>query len=164
MKRRRITRALLCAVALFACILLNGCDGYNAIMIQHLSEESNYYDLEVEVLSISIYGKDGYRKIEDPVELQNIAAPEWLDLELSLAEGSDYFQIHTENFKLLAEKGFFKHLRLGDTLVIRTSLWIYMDGNFNYIAAVRLHGVEYLAFREGLANIREMMQCNQSLL
>ena len=69
-----------------------------------------------------------------------------------------------ESYDLLSERGFFESFSAGDTLTITASPFIYMDGNFFYVAALTHNGTEYLSFDEGLTNIKRMMRRNPSML
>ena len=56
-----------------------------------------------------------------------------------------------------------KDIDQGDSITLRCSTWIYMDGYFYYVAEVKAEDKQYLSFEDGLANIIAYMEDNKSL-
>lgn len=163
---------------LAALLLLSSC-GYNAIMYDHLSDEANYYTYQVRLLKAYYYDVDAREEISvlPPVDIDVTELPEVLlrvseTLDPSASESSepenqwDEFsaQLTKENCQILAENGFFEDIAPEEVFEIRYSPFIYMDGEFFFVAEVVYNGKTYLDFDTGLSNIIKMMDGNRTLL
>ena len=83
--------------------------------------------------------------------------------ERPLEEYEIRLEVTAKNNKLLTENGFYDKVKVGHTITVRASHFIYMDGDFFYIASVTVGNTEYLNFDTGLANIIKMMRKNPGL-
>ena len=83
--------------------------------------------------------------------------------DIPLQEFDFALHVNSDNSKILHSNGFYDSVSLGDKITVTVSSWIYMDGDFFYIAQLECDGTEYLTFDEGLKNIVDMMNKNKSL-
>lgn len=177
---KKIISFLLIATSL--CVLLSSCSGYNKIMRDHLSDAANYQDYTVTL--VDMYYKDTSNgetrrdfDNQDFVDYDvNISVTfETVEQVSAFLGGSpnknkpleDYkfsLVIHAANNRILFENGFYENIAIGNKINIIASDWIYMDGNFFYVAQVEYDGVVYLDFEDGLKNITDHMDENKSLL
>jgi len=154
-------------------------------MRDHLSDADNYYEFILEVEKIETTNdadnfEERYLPVESAADIDldkmlcvfvtckvlysnengNISDDEkWYEKHPSIT-----FAILKVNVEYLLNTDFFNVVKVGDTLNVRSSLWIYMDGDFNYFAEISLNDVTYLPFDKGLQNIIDHMNANKSLL
>lgn len=134
---------------------LTGCNGYNRIMRERLSDESTY---ETIIGEYTFYEDNG----------------ESMFLFFENIEGFDYFdpfddkgirlELIGNNYTILKELFISKTIVKGMKIDMRCSAWIYMDTNFYFIAELIIQDTTYLSFIDGLGNIKEYMNSNKSLL
>lgn len=147
--------------------LLSTCNGgFNLVMYNHLKNPEHYVTATATVTEIG-RNRSGepYLKcvFDDPSVAGNFRGS-------GLSDGDDpanysfALLLPTESYDLLTERGFFELFAAGNSITVTASPFIYMDGEFFYIAAITLDGTEYLAFDEGLTNIKRMMRRNPSML
>lgn len=72
-------------------------------------------------------------------------------------------ELTEENYKILNSNGFFRDVLENDIIELRVSDWIYMDGDFFYIAAVSYDGKEYLNIEIGIESIIDMMKKDRTI-
>ncbi len=168
-------------VLLVLIVCLTSCSGYNKIMRDHLSDPENYQACEA--ILVDIYYLDPVTK----EVFYDLETPEILDYEtvfivafettedvsaflggtpnpyIPLEEYKISLRVASDNSKILHSNGFYDSVSLGDKITLTASNWIYMDGNFFFVAQVECDGTEYLTFDEGLKNIVDMMNKNKSL-
>jgi len=144
--------------------------GYNGIMYKYLTNADNYYSLGVYVKSIYYYLDGNSEKFEDFKNEDILQARDiYISVQIDTSDsqpivGHTYdFEIIPSNNELLYENGFYDNIEIGEYCNIRASWWIYMDGNFSYLASVIHMEDEYLNFDEGLNNIVELMDQDRSL-
>lgn len=167
---KRIAAVFLSALM---CLLSTAC-GYNAIMVDILSDPESYGTFTVTITEIKSTDEE-ITDVTDEAFAKNNAfiyvtfasyedAALFLgstpNRDLPLENYGNRLEVTAENNKMLAESGFYDNVKVGDTITVRASHFIYMDGNFFYIASVALGDTEYLNFDTGLANIMKMMKAN----
>ena len=143
--------------------LLSTCNGgFNPIMYNHLKKLENYVTATATVTEIGYISEgDPYLKcVFDDREV----AEDFLGGLSQFADDPLRLMLPKKSYWLLTERDFFKTLSVGDTITVTASPFIYMDGEFWYIAAITHDGTEYLSFDEGLRNIKRMMRRNPSML
>ena len=147
--------------------LLSTCNGgFNLIMYNHLKKSDSYITCTATVTDIS-RDRNGYPYLRCVFDDRSVATRfNGADLAKGADPESYWFALSLpdESYDLLSERGFFESFSAGDTLTITASPFIYMDGNFFYVAALTHNGTEYLSFDEGLTNIKRMMRRNPSML
>ena len=168
-----------CLTLLLIVCLLTACDGYNDVMIGHLSDSANYGRYEVTLGNI--FYSNGSNTLQEYTHGdQNIFAADRVVLEVyfSTDEETGQFygvgskpcdvypvklEINKANHQHMLERGFYENVSDGEKLVVKTSKFIYMDSNFFYISAVSCNGTEYLNESVGLSNIIAMIKKERSL-
>ena len=157
---RKILTLLLC---LLLCLLTTAC-GFNHIMVKELSNPESYGTFTVTVSKIQRAENGTYIYVTfgsyEDVELFHGSTP---NKECPLEDYQNRLEVTEENNKILTDNGFYDKVKVGDTITVRASHFIYMDGNFFYIASVVHNDTEYLNFDTGLANIVKMMKANPGL-
>ncbi len=139
--------------------MLTSCFGYNAIMRKYLSDIEHYYEYEV-VLNNYSFDNDDLSTADRVFFDITFTA----NNENTLIGHSHSLQVNKSNNEVLVKNGFYDNVKMDDTLVVMSSNWIYMDGNFFYIIEINLDGICYLDRWTGLKNIVDMMNNNKSLL
>ena len=168
---------------LLLCLLLvlnlTACSGYNKIMYKHLSDENNYKTYEVTVKNIYVRNKESGRleKYDEALHDESyLSATVFFGVskldgfdsgEYPLSDGTKtenivLLEVCAENSKTLLEKGFYENFSPGKVIEVQCSDWIYMDGNFYYVIAVKDGETQYLNSKEGLQNIIDMMDKDRS--
>ena len=177
-------RKIICLTIIVTLLLvcLSSCSGYNKIMIAHLSAPENYHTYKAVV--VDMY----YQNPQTRELLRNFASSDcceqdvtiviklWENIEeilpflgsnpdpdVPLESYEISLFITADNSKVLYENGFYEAVSIGDKIEVTASNWIYMDGNFFYVAQVVFDDVVYLNFEDGLHNILDMMNQNKSL-
>ncbi|MBE6958839.1 MAG: hypothetical protein E7447_06800 [Ruminococcaceae bacterium] len=168
-----------CLVVLLVICLLPGCDGYNDVMFEILSNPVNYTEYEA-VLGRILY--DNGETLQTYLQEDTaIAETTKVVLEVYLPTNEEagrfygeeskpcevypvYLEINESNHRILLKSGFYEAVSKGVKLSLKTSCLIYMDSNFFYICAIAFDGTQYLNESDGLANIIAMMENNRSLL
>ena len=176
---KKMLSLTLCLAVLLAC--LSSCSGYNKIMRDHLSDADNYHTFNVTLHSISYQDPSTYDIVYDfdpsevldydiifrvTFETREEVSAFWggrLNPDIPLEECIVPLQVISDNHKVLVSNGFYDHVSLGDTISITASDWIYMDGDFFFVAQAEYDGTEYLNLEDGLKNIISMMNKNKSL-
>ena len=172
--------SLIVIIALLS-VCLSSCSGYNKIMRDHLSDPANYRTYEA-VLADMCYvdpkTREEYRDFEngnfpvydvilfvkfETVETVSKFLGGQPNPDIPLDEFKFALKIMAENSKILYENGFYADIALGEKICVRSSDWIYMDGDFFYIAQLEYNDTVYLSFDAGLKNIVEMINKNKSL-
>jgi len=176
---QRYIALVLCLVIILS--LLTSCSGYNYIMRNHLSDETNYHSYYGEILDIYYYNDDNKKvsllssdkipecdvviklNFDDRDTIKKFLGaepnPRW-----SLDKYYFLFEITKENHKILAKNGFYDSVAMSTPIEITASSYIYMDSNFFYIAAVTYNETEYLLFEDGIQNIKKHINKRKSLL
>ena len=179
MKTRRLITVILCFLVVFS--LLTSCSGYNSLMRNYLSDETNYhsfcgticdvYYFDAENNKVSLLESDVIPECDVVIKLTfddrdvirkflgGEPNPEW-----SLDEYKFSFDITKENNQILVTNGFYEAVDMNTQIEITASSFIYMDSDFFFIAAVTYNESEYLRFEDGIQNIREYMKEHKSLL
>ncbi len=126
---------------------LNG--GFNSVMRAHLCNEENYLTCNITYKSVTIRGNGAY-------------------IEAVSADGDGkqkecILELTQKNVATVMENGFFKEVEFGSVLTVRTTLWIYMDNEFNYAAEIIFNGKSYLSFDSGFKNICDYIEENKFL-
>lgn len=171
-KIKSFTIILITFILTLAVFLLSSC-GYNKIMRKRLSNAENYYSCVLEIEEMNAYYPDRsewFQKVEcaadiDISDLRRIFL-HCKVLAMDVAEFSEQslrLEILKPNVEALLRTDFFNVVGIGDKISAKTSLWIYMDGEFNYIAKVQVSGKVYLQFEDGLQNIIDYMNANKGL-
>lgn len=157
-KRIGCLSAMLCCV-IFCC----SCFGYNPIMYRHLSNVNNYKTFEVTFNGIE---REEYGTYFDITFPEDVGLDDFYGYGSTKRDGEFdfYAEIEENNYDVLIENGFLENVKNGEKIEIRISDWIYMDGGFHYIIAVRYNGEEYLNVEDGIKNVKRMMNKNRSLL
>lgn len=157
---KKLSALLLCLVI---CLLTTAC-GFNHIMVKELSDPENYGTFTVTVSKIKSAENGTYIYVTfgsyEDVELFLGGTP---NEERPLEDYQERLEVTAENDKILTDNGFYDRVKVGDTITVRASHFIYMDGIFFYIASVVHKDTEYLNFDTGLANIVKMMRKNPGL-
>ena len=145
--------------------LLSTCNGgFNLVMYNHLKNPENYITATATVTKIG-RGEAPYLKcVFDEGEIVRQFRGSSLSKDDDPTSYSFTLEIPDQSYRLLTERGFFDHLAVGDTVTVTASPFIYMDGEFFYIAALTHDGTEYLSVGEGMENIHRMMRRDPSLL
>ncbi len=150
-------------LCLAICLLTTAC-GFNHIMKKELSNPESYGTFTVTISDIKSVDDGAYIYVTfasyDDVQLFLGSTP---NKERPLEEYQSRLEVTAENNKLLTDSGFYNIVKVGDTITVRASHFIYMDGDFFYIASVTVGDTEYLNFDKGLDNIIKMMQKNPGL-
>lgn len=181
--RKRIKRgvAILLAISLItSALLLSGCVGYNKLMRKHLSDADNYYEFILELEGIETIKEEydsgeRYLPVESAADIDldglvclfvtcKVLYSSYHDEDWSESPPSIVFEISRANTEYLLDTDFFNVVKAGDVLNARSSWWIYMDTDFNYLAEISLNDLTYLPFERGLQNIIDYMNANKSLL
>ncbi len=155
MKRLGLTLLLL------AMLLLSACSGYNFAMVRHLGDMKNYREYECTLLAAEETEEGMYLTVslsEEPTD----------DLQYDYFY-SEAYQANTTTMRLIQENairleasGFFDTTAPKEVITIKASPYIYMDGNFFYIIAIKAGDTVYLDEETGLKNMVEMMDDNKS--
>ena len=167
-----------CLPVLLVICLLSGCDGYNNVMFEILSNPVNYTEYEV-VLGRILYdnGESMQTYLQEDTAIADTTK---VVLEVYLPTNEEagrfygeeskpcevypaYLEINEANHKILLKSGFYEAVSKGVKLSLKTSCLIYMDSDFFYICAIAFDGIQYLDETEGLSNIMAMMEKNRSL-
>ena len=172
-KIKSFTVILVTIILILAVFLLSSC-GYNKIMRKRLSNAENYYSWVLEIEEIYAYYPDRSERFTevgcaDDIDVSDLRSIfmecKVLAIDvLELFEQNLRFEILKSNVEILLETGFFDVVGIGDQISAKASRWIYMDGDFNYIAKVQISEKIYLQFEDGLQNIIDYMNANKSLL
>ena len=85
--------------------------------------------------------------------------PEW-----SLTDHKFHFDVTKENHRILVENGFYDVASTNTPIEITSSSWIYMDGDFFFVAAATYNGTEYLSFEDGILNIKDNINRHKRLI
>ena len=151
-------------------IVLAGCDGYNAIMYEHLSNAENYEYFRGKIedvlvyytngVSHSIFASEHFREA-DEIGIKLLV---YREAEDAYDDQSVRFELNGDNVAAVYDSGFFEVAVQGMEIELLSSRWIYMDTEFNYIIELRAGGKEYLSEERGLANVIAMMDDDRSLL
>lgn len=160
MKQKSITLILcvLCLLSFTAC-------GYNNIMYKHLSNIDNYESYTAVIEQIYVVDKDSNRAVEYNKNIHGsryLKDTVYIDI---LPEGIGYsvrVEIIPQNSQILFDNGFFDTVEEGITINVQTSLWTYMDGEFNFVIGLSYDDVQYLNSEDGLDNIIKMMDADRS--
>jgi hypothetical protein len=160
MKQKAITLILciLCVFSFTAC-------GYNNIMYKHLSNIDNYKSYTAVIDQIYVVDKDSHRAVKYNKNIHGskyLKDTVYIDI---LPEGIGHsvrVEIIPQNSQILFDNGFFDTVEEGITINVQTSLWIYMDGEFNFIIGLSYDDVQYLNSEDGLDNIIKMMDADRS--
>ncbi|MBO5981464.1 MAG: hypothetical protein J6Q24_03345 [Clostridia bacterium] len=160
MKQKSITLILcvLCLLSFTAC-------GYNNIMYKHLSNIDNYESYTAVIEQIYVVDKDSNRAVEYNKNIHGsryLKDTVYIDI---LPEGIGYsvrVEIIPQNSQILFDNGFFDTVEEGFTINVQTSLWTYMDGEFNFVIGLSYDDVQYLNSEDGLDNIIKMMDADRS--
>lgn len=179
MKILRVFTTGLCCIAIL--FLLTACTGYNSIMTDHLTNPENYKSYEGIICGI-FYTNDNHERIydltSDDFKNQDVMltiqfdSPESVQAFLGSSVSSDQdltaysfnLEITKANNRILIDNGFYDAVTTNTPINIIASDFIYMDGNFFYIASISYNGTEYLSFDVGFENIKKMIHANASLL
>lgn len=167
-------------IAVIAILILTSC-GYNNTMYEYLSSDDNYKTYSVTLFDVYYYDRsaDEYNRDFSSEEFLNndvtfkVSFDDNSDIsgflgyspaeDKSVSEYMVFLKVTEANNKLLSENNFYNDVILNETIEIRASDWIYMDGNFFYIAEVNYQEKEYLNFDDGLNNIITMIKSNKSI-
>ena len=160
---------------------ISSCSGYNKNMRDHLSDPENYRTYEA-VLTDMCYvdpkTREEFRDFKNTdflgydvilfVKFETVeTVSKFLggqpNPDIPLDEFQFALTIPVENSEILYENGFYTDIALGEKICVRSSDWVYMDGDFFYIAQLEYNHTVYLSFEAGLKNIIEMLQKNKSL-
>jgi hypothetical protein len=159
----------------------SSCSGYNGIMRNHLSDPENYRTYEavlVDMCYVNPNTGEQSRDFEnddfldcDVILFVNFETVENVakflggqpNPDMPLDEFKFALEITAENSKILYENGFYTDVVVGDQIRVRSSDWIYMDGDFFYIAQLEYKDTVYLSFDDGLKNMIEIINKNKSL-
>lgn len=169
-----------CVIAVLLTVSLSGCYGYNKLMREHLSNPDNYYEFTVEVTRIYTYDGDNYdnRSTDISCSADVDANSDLFYIEDKVLSGNyqfvdgDYyekqieiqFELSRANVLYLLSTDFYDVAKVGTQLNIRSTMWIYGDREWQYVAEIKLDDAVYLGFNDGLQNITEYMNANKSLL
>ena len=172
--------ALMIVISLLL-VCCTSCSGYNGIMRKHLSDPENYRTYEavlVDMCYVDPKTGEQYRDFEnndflgyDVILFVNFETVENVTNFLGGQPNPDMppdefkfaLEITAENSKILYENGFYNDVVVGDQIRVRSSDWIYMDGDFFYVAQLEYKDTVYLSFDDGLKNMIEMINKNKSL-
>ena len=179
-------RVLMTAVGALLCVLLcSSCfifGGYNGLMIDYLSTEENYKYFRAKLVDFYYYKPlthewvDGFtgedfakQDVYFVIQLYN-----YEDMrgfvggtpreDIPVEEHRFSLEVTERNCKELMNNGFFEDFQLGDDIEIRASDWIYMDGNFFFIAELKYNDTVYLDLDTGISNMVKMMVRNWTLI
>lgn len=134
--------------------------GFNSIMRNHLSDESNYKIMELIFSEAEYFDYDSkeWKTIQNPVS-SKFENNDFITFVFILRDNTieSVLKILTANFNILVDNGFFDEIEKGTEITIRASNFIYMDNDFYYIAGIEFQGRTYLSFEQGLQNIVEYM-------
>ena len=175
-------KKILSCIIFFAVLLtcFSSCSGYNKIMRDHLSDPDSYHTFEAVIVDMC-YQNSNYDIIHDFENADFLEYEIVINIKFENYENVSAFlggsvntdipiedfvfslEIPVDNNKILYENGFYEDISLGDKINVTSSSWIYMDGNFFYVARIEHNGVIYLDFETGLNNIVDMMNKNKSL-
>ncbi len=161
-------------------VLLSGC-GYNRIMREHFSNPDNYFEFEIEVTRIYFY--DGDKQYDErfvditcssDVDLDSADIfyidGKVLDGNYDFIDGTYYenrnevqFELSYANVLHLLSTEFYDVVKNGDCLNIRSTMWVYGDREWQYLAEIKLGDTVYLGFAEGLQNIIDYANAHKGL-
>lgn len=162
MKKASFVLSFIMMIVVFS----SSCSGHNGIMIKHLSDERNYETYTVTYEKILFNKSEGYATLTvsgfNKEQLSGFLGFHYTEGDST--EVSINLCILDANYLILKENGFFETVKEKECIQIQSSNWIYMDGNFFYLAGLTCNNVEYLNFEVGLQNIRDYMRSNVSLL
>lgn len=182
--KRFVTRVGSICVALMIVMLsalFCGC-GFNKIMREHLSDPDNYYEFTIEVARVYTYDgnadsyENRYTDVTSPADINLDAADlfyidgkvisgnyEFVDGEYYEEQNETQFEFSRANVLHLLSTEFYDIVKIGDILTIRSTMWIYGDREWQYVAEIKLNDTVYLGFDEGLQNIIDYMNANKSI-
>ncbi len=177
---KRISCLILILPLLLVCFV--SCTGYNQIMRNHLADADNYHTYEVileDLYYFDLSTNEKNRDITDQAFLDNDITFKVSFLnsydevrpflgadpneDIPLEEYTFCFEVTKNNSHILLSNDFYKDIKVGEKISVKVSDFIYMDGYFFYIAQLEYNGKEYLSFEDGLKNIVDMMEQNESL-
>ncbi len=160
--------------------LLTSCSGYNSKMRNHLTNDSNYHFYRGTIHNI--YYFDATKKVsllssvqvpdcevvveltfEDKNTIEKFLGGN-LNHTVPLDEYKIAFKISKENNQILIKNGFYNVVTANTPIEIVASNYIYMDSDFFFIAAISYNNTSYLAFEDGIQNIKKHINDNKSLL
>ena len=179
MKMQRFIAMILCFfIFLF---LMTSCSGYNSIMRDHLSDQTNYSSYRGEICDIYYFDSENNKvslRSSDEIPECDVVIEMTFDDRDTITKflGADpnpvwtldkykfAFDITKENNQILAQNGFYDTVAMNTSIEIIASSYIYMDSNFFFIAAVTYNETEYLNFDDGIQNIQEYINEHKSLM
>ena len=172
-------KMLLFLMLIISLLGVSSCTGYNKIMYDYLSDSNNYKTYHVEVSDFYYFNYDNNhyepinfeQKLESKYDLiyfsisglENFDGGRYLINDEEFSNYMVLLQIAYNNYEILCENNFFEDYKLGDSLKVNVSNFIYMDTNFYYISSVNYNNKEYLNNEIGLKNIIAMMDENRSI-
>ncbi len=177
-KAARLTVIFCCIISV---ILLSSCSGFNPIMRKHLSDPNNYKAYHAEIKDICYYGD--YHRLHSIFSSDTVPDSEIIfelsfsdydsvqefcgaspNPDIPLEEYCFLFRVTKKNNLILKENGFYDAVEKDTPIDIVASDFIYMDGNFFFIAEVVYNETEYLPLDTGFDNIVTYVRRNWSLL
>ena len=135
---------------------------YNSVMRKYLSDENNYKTLQVICSEAFYYDSsnkvtvDGTSKLPERDYLIVYVKASYRDSDGKT--GNIILEIIKENAQALIDNGFFEKIAAGEEITVRSTVWIYMDNEFNFVASAQTADCAYLDFDKGLNNIKAHMQ------
>ena len=179
MKTQRYFVAIISLTVILS--ILTSCTGYNSIMRNHLCDKKNYHTYCGKLCDI-YYFDDKNQKVSllsnsfipdcdvmfqltfsDDIEALEKFLGAMPNTEISLSEYKFSFSVTKENNKILVDNGY-DTVSKNSIIKIIASNFIYMDGQFFLIAAIRFNDTEYLNFEDGFNNIVDHINNNKSLI
>lgn len=151
-------KLLVLGLSVIYMLILTFCE-YSPAVIEHISSEENYYEIEAEVFALE-YKEEGYSYIYvNLLDFEHYEGfvgfvPENKDPE-ALENTYIELKIIPENAIILKENGFFDNVHHGDVISIRTTRWINNTLEHHYVAEVVESETVYLPFETGFDNMRE---------
>ncbi|MBQ7378657.1 MAG: hypothetical protein IJW70_03120 [Clostridia bacterium] len=143
---------------LLTMILLPGmtaCSGYNGMMREHLGNRDHYVAINATFCS--------YKQEDDRIYLY-VSVEDKSVFDASEANSEEIrLELVGDNCQALGQVFAKEEIRKGDSITVKCSTWIYMDTEFYYVAEIKKQDQTFLAFDDGLENIREYMNDHKSL-
>lgn len=152
---KRLKEVLLLLLTMILLPGMSACSGYNGMMREHLGNRDHYALIDATFCS--------YKQADDRIYLY-VSVEDPSAFDASEANGEEIrLELVGDNCQALCEILAKQEIRKGDSMTVRCSTWIYMDTEFYYVAEIKSQDQTFLAFDDGLENIREYMNDRKSL-
>ena len=148
---------------------VTSCNGYNAIMYNHLSNPNSYSSHLVNVRDISHFNLESEKIYLDVTfstkeELASFVGLSPDNINYDPNERVISLEVIGENVIVLWNNNFNDLIKIGDCITVYVSNLIYMDSDFFYIVGLSKDDNVLLDFDTGLKNVITLMDEHRSLI